>query len=141
MSSFPPQPRAGLRIMIVDDNPDEFTLIEAGFRHHSCAVILQTATIAHLALVDFALCDLDLRPELALVDINMPAIDGFGLAGEFISHGLKTILMSTHVDAVRCERATALGALALLKKPGTFAGYAEFAARVMALTGRPLAVD
>jgi DNA-binding response OmpR family regulator len=123
--------------MIVDDNPQEFALIEAGFQHHACPVILQTATIAHLALVEFALCDADARPEVALVDINMPAIDGFGLAREFIGRGLQTILMSTHVDALRSARAIDIGALALLEKPGTLAGYVEFAARVMALAGRP----
>ncbi len=136
MSTFQLHPGVDFRIMIVDDNPDEFPLIEAGFQHHAYPIIFHTVTVAHLALVEFVLCDVASRPHLALVDINMPAIDGFGLAKEFIGCGLQTILMSNQVDAVRLARAAALGALALLEKPGDFLGYAAFAARVIELFER-----
>ncbi len=94
------------------------------------------SSIAHLALIEFALCESGRRPDLALVDINMPAIDGFGLAREFISNGLPTILMSTQVDADRSARASSLGALALLEKPNHADGYTALAKRVLHLAGR-----
>ena len=125
-----------LRILIVDDDPDEFPLLEAGFALHRCPVELQTVTIAHLALVEFVLSDDESRPHLALVDINMPAIDGFGLAGEFIHTGLPTILMSTHVDPERRARGAAIGVLELLEKPHHADGYAAFTLRVLQLAGR-----
>lgn len=125
-----------LRLLIVDDNPKEFPLIEAGFSCHSCPVKLQTVTIAHLALAEFSLSDQDSRPDLALVDINMPGIDGFELAREFIRGELPTILMSCQIDASRFSLATDMRAIALLKKPSDLAGYNKFAARILDLVRR-----
>lgn len=125
-----------LRLLVVDDDPDEFPLLAAGFAGRSCPVALQTITIAHLALVEFALSDDENRPHLALVDINMPAIDGFALAREFIGNGLPTILMSTQVDASRRAQAAGLGALDLMEKPYHADGYGTFAMRVLELAGR-----
>ena len=136
MSSSCILPAPDLRILMVDDDPDEFPLLEAGFARQSCPVILQTVTIAHLALVEFALSDDETRPHIALVDINMPAIDGFVLAREFIGTGLPTILMSSHVDDIRRARATQLGVLGLLEKPTNVDGYAAFAQRILHLAGR-----
>ena len=124
------------RLLIVDDNPDEFPLLEAGFSEQNQVVHLQTITIAHLALVEVALCENSEKPHAALVDINMPAIDGFGLAREFIGNGLPTVLMSTDVSDERRMRAAAIGALDLLPKPINAAGYADFAKRVLALMAR-----
>lgn len=129
-------PATELRILIVDDDPDEFPLLEAGFACHSCPVALQTVTVAHLALVEFALSDENSRPHIALVDINMPAIDGFGLARELIGNGLPTILMSSQVDLKRKDRATEIGVLDLLDKPSHADGYETFAMRVLQLAGR-----
>jgi len=123
------------RILIVDDDPDEFPLLEAGFANHSCVIEFQTVTIAHLALAEFVLSDDESRPHIALVDINMPAIDGFGLAGEFIRNGLPTILMSSQVDLIRRTRATDIGVLDLLEKPTHADGYALFTKRVLQLAG------
>lgn len=130
-----PSPCA-LRLLVVDDDSTEFPLLEAGFAAHACPVSLINITIAHLALVEFALSESGERAQLALVDINMPAIDGFSLAREFVGSGLPTILMSSQVDADRCLRAGEMGALALLEKPADFEGYASFAGRVLHLAGR-----
>lgn len=122
--------------MVVDDDPHEFPLLKAGFAHLACPVSLQTIAIAHVALVEFALCEAEKKPHLALVDINMPAIDGFGLAREFIINGLPTILMSSHVDDKRRARAADIGVLALLEKPESADGYASLARRVLELSAR-----
>ena len=91
--------------------------------------------IPHLALVEVALCESGEKPHAALVDINMPAIDGYGLAREFIGNGLPTILMSSDVDDHRRDRAAAIGVLGLLEKPSNADGYAAFAQRVLELIG------
>lgn len=130
------RPVHDLRILIVDDNPKEFPLIEAGFSSHDCSVSLQTVTIAHLALAEFSLSDEDSRPDLALVDINMPGIDGFELAREFIRCELPTILMSCQIDASRFSLATDMRSLALLKKPSDLSGYKKFAGRILELARR-----
>lgn len=136
MSSSCIRPGPDLRILMVDDDPDEFPLLEAGFARHNCPVVLQTVTIAHLALVEYALSDDETRPHIALVDINMPAIDGFVLARELIGNGLPTILMSSQVDLVRRARATQIGVIELLEKPSQADGYAAFALRILQLAGR-----
>ena len=129
-------PIRDLRILIVDDNPKEFPLLESGFSCHKCAVSLQTVTIAHLALAEYVVSDPESKPDLALVDINMPGIDGFELAREFILSGLPTILMSSHIDASRLSHAADLGALELLKKPTDIHGYANFTDRILQIARR-----
>ncbi len=119
--------------MVVDDDPHEFPLLEAAFAHLTCEVSLLTITIAHLALIEFVLCESGKKPHLALVDINMPAIDGFGLAREFIVNGLPTILMSSHVDNKRRVRAADIGVLDIIQKPGCVDGYETLARRVLEL--------
>ena len=122
-----------LRILVVDDDPAEFTLVEQGFL--SCGILfsLLTATTAPLALAEIGMAEREGFPQVALVDINMPLVSGFELAAHLIDQHVPTILMSTQVDIWRVERAREIGALRLLVKPSDLDGYGAFAATILHL--------
>ena len=120
-----------LRLLVVDDDPAEFALIEDGFSRCGVMVELQTATSAPLALAELMVSGRDERPHVALIDINMPLVSGFELAAQMISEGVPTILMSILINGERATHASEMGALDLLAKPADAQGYTALAARVL----------
>ena len=84
----------GLRVLIVDDEPVNIALLEdilqfSGYRQ------VESTTDPRRVL---ALCQLR-RPDLVLLDLNMPGLDGFGvmkqLSGEFPHDECLPILVLT----------------------------------------------
>jgi CheY-like chemotaxis protein len=128
-----PIPPAPLRILVVDDNPREFILLEQGFASCGISFSLLTATTAILALAEITMADRDELPHVAVVDINMPLVSGFDLATHLVNQHLPTILVSVQVDVWRSEHARAVGALNLLAKPTHADGYDVFAAQILNL--------
>jgi CheY-like chemotaxis protein len=120
-----------LRVLVVDDNPAELALIEECFAPYKAKVHVITATTAQLALAELMMISDDERPQVAMVDINMPLISGFELAELLIGQDVPTILMSCQVDAERIERARAIGAIAVIDKPSNLEGYAAMAQQVL----------
>lgn len=126
-----------LRILAVDDDIQEFPLLEASFAACGVEVRLDTVTTGHLAIANLFMADVSELPHLAMVDVGMPLISGFDLARQLTMRGIPTVLMSALVTPQRLAQAHALGALDLLEKPPDAAGYARMAARVLHLLGRP----
>lgn len=62
------------------------------------------------------------RPQVALIDINMPLVSGFELSAQMSSEGIPIILMSVLINGERANHASALGALDLLAKPADALG-------------------
>jgi signal transduction histidine kinase/ActR/RegA family two-component response regulator len=76
-AAAPPSPaaeRAGLRVLVVDDNVDAAEMLAEALRVNGHVVGVAHDGPAALSLVD------DFRPELALLDIGLPVMDGFDLA-------------------------------------------------------------
>ena len=65
--------RQGLRVLVVDDNPDAASLLAEALDMHGSARWLRTTGRRHSRRSDFA-------PELALLDIGLPVMDGYELA-------------------------------------------------------------
>lgn len=126
-----------LRVLAVDDDPDEFALLEDGFANCGTSIELLSATSGPMALAELMLMGCNGRPHFALIDVNMPLVSGFELATHLVREGLPTILMSNQVDAGRVAHARSLGALDLLAKPVDALGYTTFAAHILRLL-RPL---
>ena len=81
---------------------------------------------------------MELRPDVIVMDINMPGMDGVA-AAEIISQRLPTspiIMMSVHGEAMQLKRAISAGAREFLVKP--FSGD-EFSASIRTVFERELA--
>ena len=107
----PPRP---CRIMVVDDNEDAAELLAELLEQlgHTCQVAHDGA--AALELVE------RLRPEVAILDIGLPAMDGYELAGHLrdrVGTRVQLIALTGYGQAGDRERAAQAGFDAHLVKP------------------------
>jgi putative two-component system response regulator len=102
------------RILIVDDEPANVRLLERILARENYSQVRSTYDARQVA----SLCR-EFRPDLVLLDLNMPHIDGFELMKE-LSAGespTSTIVLSGDATAEARERALAEGADQFLPKP------------------------
>jgi PAS domain S-box-containing protein len=72
-----PRPMHGPRVLIVDDNIDAAELLAESLQHLGC-----TTRLAHDGPSGFRAAE-DFHPEVALLDIGLPVMDGYELARRF----------------------------------------------------------
>jgi DNA-binding response OmpR family regulator len=86
MASEPPS------ILVVDDNPDICELLQLTLERAGYAVTCQTR--GELALVAAR----SRRPDMAIIDILMPRINGLVVADQLVSAGVPVLLMTGSPD-------------------------------------------
>ena len=95
------------RVVIADDHPI--------FRHGLQKVVEAQADMQVLAAIGDGAAALDairrLSPDVAVLDVRMPELDGFEVAKQAAAEGLRTRLMflTMHAEPVLFERAMAMG--------------------------------
>lgn len=117
-AALPSQPRtesAGLRILVADDDPTSRILLGAALEEEYGPVVDVEDGLR-------ALQELEAQPfDLALIDLDMPVLDGFGVISKARSDSatrhLPIIVVTGRDDVVAIERAFALGATSFLCKP------------------------
>lgn len=114
-------------VILIDDDEVALSLNEAVIRSVDCCKDLVVFPNAVQGLNYFReLCDLNNCPELILLDLKMPVIDGFEFLEEFDSFfsdyrsGIKIILLTSSSREQDQERARLLGVDDYLVKPLTF---------------------
>jgi CheY-like chemotaxis protein len=84
-----------------------------------------------LALIETSYNAGTMLPDVILLDLNMPVMDGFGFLAAFNQRyftsrdSVKIIVVSSSQDKHDIQRARALGARAYLSKPLTYSGLLE----------------
>ncbi len=113
----PARSPAEARILVIDDEPANLALVEAvlareGYAHVETLADPRRAAERHLAF----------RPDLVLLDLMMPSIDGYALLdslGRLTGEGdllpIMVLTADTSIEAKR--RALALGARDIVTKP------------------------
>jgi two-component system, NarL family, nitrate/nitrite response regulator NarL len=76
-----------------------------------------------------------LAPELALLDVRMPKLDGLEVCRRLQGSGVRTVLLSAYASDALEERAQEVGAAACLSKEATRTDICETLLRVAADTG------
>ena len=116
------------RILVVDDDPGVAATLERVLRAEGYAV-----DVAHQGHAAIRVAE-ELRPDLVILDVMMPILDGFAVCRRLRASGATPVLMLTALGEVE-ERVRGLdgGADDYLAKP--FA-YQELLARVRALLRR-----
>jgi len=119
-----------LRVLVVDDNPADVRLMAEAFDECRYPHRLYTAkdgleAIAFIAKIEH-FRDVP-RPDLVLVDLNMPGIDGYGVlvaikrTEEF--HAIPVIMFSSSDDPADIKKAYDLHANCYVVKPLDFEGF------------------
>jgi len=111
----PARPLSGLRVLLVEDNPDIRAVTQRLLASMGCEV--STADCGPKAIEAVA----NLRPEMALVDIGLPDMDGYEVARQLRrrwgASGLKLVAVTGFGQPDDRERALEAGFEAHLVKP------------------------
>ncbi|MBB2494926.1 response regulator [Pseudomonas sp. UL070] len=111
------QPRAKQRptLLVVDDVPDNLMLISGLFQDEF------RVRIAHNGQKALTICTSDNPPDLLLLDVMMPDMDGFQVAEELRKHptacNLPLIFITAMTDAESRQKGLELGAVDFVSKP------------------------
>jgi hypothetical protein len=110
-------PRAAARptILIVDDSPDNLELLAHLFKDEYSILVARTGQIA------LGVCQSDNPPDLVLLDIMMPGMDGFEVAQRMREHPTSETIPVIFVTAMTGDEARIksleLGAVDFVSKP------------------------
>jgi CheY-like chemotaxis protein len=114
----PAQPAANSRpatILVVDDTPDNLRLMSGLFED------LYRVRIAHNGQRALTICTSDDPPDLVLLDVMMPDMDGFEVAQRMREHpaseSIPIIFVSALEDLQSRHRGLDLGAMDFVRKP------------------------
>ena len=100
-------------LLVVDDHGPILRALNARFTHAGFNV--QSAKDSSSAIA----CLHDFEPKAALLDINMPGLDGFKVAQEIQTRvpGCEIIFITASKNQALREQADAIGAFAFMEKP------------------------
>ena len=103
-----------IRILLADDHPVVLKGLKASIQENPLATIISEAGDGECALAAIKM----LLPEIAILDVDMPKLDGFGVAREIRKLGLTTkiIFLTLHTDEQIFDSAMQLGAKGYLLK-------------------------
>lgn len=115
------------RVMIVDDEPANVLLLEKLLARRGFSQIKGTTDSGAAAVIFEAF-----RPDIVLLDLHMPGLDGFGVLGELSARIgsedlLPVVILTADTDPETKLRALAAGAQDFLTKP---LDHAEILARI-----------
>ena len=102
-------------VLVVDDMPENLQLMNALLKEHYRTRIANSGERALKAAVQ------DPRPDLVLLDIMMPEMDGYEvcrrLKADEATRDIPVIFLTARADAAVQARCMALGALGCIAKP------------------------
>jgi DNA-binding response OmpR family regulator len=128
-----------LRILLTEDNPGDVLLVAAALEEHHIEHELKVAHDGDEALAFFAHMgepDSPPCPDLMLLDLNLPRLNGFEILTEFRKHPLcartPVIVVSSSDTPTERSRMAELGVVLYFKKPADLDAYMELGAIVRA---------
>lgn len=115
-------------IAITDDDLDDHDLVKMALKETE--IPFEVASLYNgLQLMDLLLRregyqEVHIVPDLILLDINMPMLDGFGVLEQMRAHQslsrIPVYVISTTRNPAHVEKALSLGAKGFYSKPGSF---------------------
>jgi CheY-like chemotaxis protein len=134
------KPAHELRILLVEDNPDDYEATERSFRRNNVANPLVWAKNGQDAL-DYlfrrgghAGRDPEIMPCMVLLDLNMPGLSGHAVLEQIKrDDGLRRIpvlVLTTSADQRDIDRCYELGASTYIQKPVVFEKLVEAVGRI-----------
>jgi two-component system, chemotaxis family, response regulator Rcp1 len=118
------------QVLLVDDNPADVDLARealVGGRHHSCISTVEDGEEAMSFLRRTGRYANAVRPDLVILDLNLPRKDGRAVLEEVKAerglHTIPVVVFSTSRAMSDIARSYELGANCYVYKPGNLEGY------------------
>lgn len=107
-------PQERLRVLIADDHPVYRQGLERAIRERPELELVATCGDGRQALETIT----QLEPEIAIVDVRMPGLDGLAILGAVKRDGLRTriVLLTGYEDSTAAYKALAAGAAGYVSK-------------------------
>ena len=104
------------KILLVDDDPSILHAMTARLKHIGLNVSAKSDAMSAIAEAN------DVRPDIAIIDVNLPGTNGFDLARKldemFVDdHRIKKIFLTASKNPDLKREATSLNAVGFLEKP------------------------
>jgi chemotaxis family two-component system response regulator Rcp1 len=122
------------RVLIVEDNPADVTFLRRALREDGLVADIFVANDGDKAVEYLEHCSNEARPDLVIIDVNLPKRDGIDVLRKCrFTPSLvetKTMILTSSDDPSDHCRADLIGADAYVRKPRSFAGFAEVIAAI-----------
>jgi two-component system, chemotaxis family, response regulator Rcp1 len=136
-----PTLRRVYQILVVEDNPTDVSLIEEALSENGIPYELVVLRDGEKALRHLETLDGNDRPDLIIVDLNIPKHDGFKVLCEYrVKQALRSVpmLILTSSDSPRDrQRARDIGVSAFIQKPMTLEGFIALGPKFKAIIDTP----
>jgi len=135
--------RSECRILIVEDNAADVTFLRRALRNDGLPADVIVVNDGAGAVHYLEHCSEETRPDLVVIDINLPKLDGIDVLRKCRSKptlvDTKTMILTSSDDASDHCRADLIGANAYIQKPKTFSGFVEVVATIRKLLSKQCA--
>jgi CheY-like chemotaxis protein len=117
------------RILIVDDDPETAQLIELTLRKFMDDFVIYPAIDGEAAIANVELLmDVGIRPDITIMDLRMPHMDGIECTKELTERGIENIhILSAFLTPDMIASADEAGAIAIMDKGE---GYTHIATKI-----------
>jgi chemotaxis family two-component system response regulator Rcp1 len=112
-----------IEVFLVEDNPADVLLVRVALSQFPLPLKLVVAKDGEQALK--MLASVDFHPQLIILDLNMPRVDGQAVLQQFQQNNIPIVIFSSTQNRVEVQRALALGAREYVQKPIGFEPYAD----------------
>src|SRR5258706_13809032 len=120
-----------IHLLLVEDNPGDVLLVRESLRQ--CSVLVGV-NIAEDGTQAMALLNAGFEADLILLDLNVPRMDGYVFMERLGVIDTPIIVFTWSIEGA--ERALALGAREVVRKPSDFAEFVLAVCRIVETWGR-----
>jgi CheY-like chemotaxis protein len=112
-----------IEVFLAEDNPADVLLVRVALSQVPFPLKLLVAKDGEQALE--MLASPDFRPQLIILDLNMPRVDGQAVLQQCEKIKIPIVIFSSTQDKAEVQKALALGAREYVQKPIGFEPYAD----------------
>ncbi len=128
------------RLLVIEDNQPDVILLKLALEQHGIPYVLHVLDDGASAADYIANGASESLPELVIVDLNLPRIDGFdvvaGIRNNHAFDSIPVMVLTTSESRAERERATSLGVQAFIHKPLDLEGFLEVGKVIAGLLAR-----
>ena len=124
-----------IQLLLVEDSPSDILIFKQAIADSRLPVTIRTALNGEQALT--ILADSEFHPDLIVLDLNMPRIDGLCFLERYKPKSAPVVVLSSSRDPIELRRAAELGASECVEKPLSLDEYAKVVSRVIQKWAKP----